>query len=338
VRAFDHPGGELHYLLCRETLLRNESADNHLTDTERSSGLLHGLRTCLLHLDEKPKNQHFSQMIRKLDGSLPTQAANDKGRYHSRKSLCEPPLSTNFGIVALQIMAEDSKSPQPPIADAIHLLQTFRGADLTRTIYQIEQSLKGASTDSYPTVLMTSGAKAEVLGAAGLIKQLAGQINVVIHALGILLCLPYILGAGEVIGYVSLGAGNTGRAFDLETNQRIAEFKFIRWQGGPESIRQNALFKDFYEMAEHASQKEKFLYVLGTEHGEKFFNSRRAMSSILSRHVKLRNDFSKKFGDRYRTVRDYYLPRKGLVVIQDVSPFVPELVAAAVEAAESEEE
>jgi hypothetical protein len=42
VRAFDHPGGELHYLLCRETLLRNESADNHLTDTERGSGLLHG--------------------------------------------------------------------------------------------------------------------------------------------------------------------------------------------------------------------------------------------------------------------------------------------------------
>jgi hypothetical protein len=36
-------------------------------------------------------------------------------------------------------------------------------------------------------------------------------------------------------------------------------------------------------------------------------------------------------------VRDYYLPRKGLVVIQDVSSFVPELVAA-VEAAEAEEE
>jgi hypothetical protein len=38
------------------------------------------------------------------------------------------------------------------------------------------------------------------------------------------------------------------------------------------------------------------------------------------------------------TVRDYYLPRKGLVVIQDVSPIVPELVAAAVEAAEAEED
>jgi hypothetical protein len=233
-------------------------------------------------------------------------------------------------------MAEDSKPPQLPLADAIHLLQTFRGADLTRTIDQIEKSLKGASADSYAAVLTTSGAKAEVLGAAGLIKQLAGQINVVIHALGILLCLPHILRPGEIIGYVSLGAGNTGRAFDLETNQRIAEFKFIRWQGGPESIRQNALFKDFYEMVEHSSEKDKFLYVLGTEHGEKFFNSGRAMSSILSRHVKLRNEFNEKFGDRYRTVRDYYEPRKGLVVIQDVSPFVPELVAAAAEAEEED--
>jgi hypothetical protein len=45
-------------------------------------------------------------------------------------------------------------------------------------------------------------------------------------------------------------------------------------------------------------------------------------------YVKLPTEFEEKFGDRYRTVRDYYLPRKGLVVIQDVSPFVPELVTA----------
>ena len=234
-------------------------------------------------------------------------------------------------------MAEPSKQPQIAIADAVHLLQTFRGVDLTRTIYQIETSLKGVCTESYPGVLTTSGAKAETLGAAGLIKQLAGQINVVIHALGILLCLPHILRPGEVIEYVSLGAGNTGRAFDLETNQRIAEFKFIHWQGGPESIRQNSLFKDFYEMAEYDTRKQKFLYVLGTVHGEKFFNGGRALSSVLSRNEKLRKDFNEKFGDRYRSVRDYYLPRKGLVVIQDVSSFVPELVAA-VEAAEADEE
>lgn len=235
-------------------------------------------------------------------------------------------------------MAEHSKPPQLAIADALDLLQTFRGADLTQTIYQIEKSLRGASADGYAAVLTTSGAKAEVLGAAGLIKQLAGQINVVIHALGILLCLPHILRPGEIIDYVSLGARNTGRAFDLETNQRIAEFKFIHWQGGPESIRQNSLFKDFYEMAECETPKEKYLYVLGTEHGQKFFNGGRALSSVLSRNVTLRKKFNEKFGDRYRSVRDYYVPRKGLVVIQDVSPFVPELVAAAVEAVKADEE
>jgi hypothetical protein len=53
--------------------------------------------------------------------------------------------------------------------------------------------------------------------------------------------------------------------------------------------------------------------------------------------VKLRNKFHEKFGDQYRTVRDYYLPRKESAVIQDVSPFVPGLVAA-LEAAETEEE
>jgi hypothetical protein len=235
-------------------------------------------------------------------------------------------------------MAGESKQPQNAVAEAIHLLQTFRGADLTQTIYQIEKSLKGVSAESYSTVLTTSGARAEVLGAAGLLKQLAGQINVVIHSPGILLCLPHILRPGEVIDYVSLGAGNTGRAFDLETNLRVAGFKFIRWQGGPESIRQNSLFKDFYEMAEHETRKEKYLYVLGTEQDEKFFNGGRALSSVLSRNVTLRDKFNDKFGDRYRTVRDYYLARKGRVVIQDVSPFVPELVAVAVEAAEANEE
>src|SRR5436305_14059511 len=124
-------------------------------------------------------------------------------------------------------MPEDPKLQQVAIAQALHLLQTFRGADLTQTIYQIEKSVTGVSAEKYAEVVSTSGAKAEVLGAAGLVKQLAGQINVVIHALGILLCLPHILRPGEIIEYVSLGAGNTGRAFDLETNQRIAEFEFI---------------------------------------------------------------------------------------------------------------
>jgi hypothetical protein len=57
---------------------------------------------------------------------------------------------------------QKKKPSRLAIEDAIHLLQGFRGTDLTRTIYQIEKSLKGASADSYASVLTTSGAKAEV--------------------------------------------------------------------------------------------------------------------------------------------------------------------------------
>jgi hypothetical protein len=38
----DHPRSELHNLLRRKNPLCNKSADNHLTDPERSGGLLHG--------------------------------------------------------------------------------------------------------------------------------------------------------------------------------------------------------------------------------------------------------------------------------------------------------
>lgn len=221
------------------------------------------------------------------------------------------------------------------LSEAVIALQRFGGADLTRTLAKIEASLTGTTRDTCANALCACGAGNEVLSAAGLIKRLAGQVNVVVHALGILLCLPHLLQPGEVIEYASLGAGNTGRAFDLETNQRIAEFKFIRWQGGPEVIRQNALFKDFYLMAEHSSDKQKFMYVLGTEYPLKFFNSGRSLSSVLSKSVKLQNQFIEKFGEQYRTVRDYYVPRKDFVLIQDISPFVPDLVAAGIDSEES---
>jgi hypothetical protein len=217
------------------------------------------------------------------------------------------------------------------LSEAVKEIKNFCGADLTRTLAKIEGSLQGATSETSTLAVSGSGNQVNVLTAAGLVKRLAGQISVVIHALGILHCLPHLLESGEVIEYVSLGAGNTGRAFDLETNKRIAEFKFISWQGGPEAIRQNALFKDFYLMAEHAGTKRKYLYVMGTEHPLKFFNSGRSLSSVLSRHVKLKSEFFTTFGDQYRTVRDYYVPRQHAVTVQDVSGWLPELLVVGIE-------
>ena len=165
----------------------------------------------------------------------------------------------------------------------------------------------------------------EALAAAAEMKRLAGQINVTIHALGILLCLPHILEPNELVEYVSLGAGNTGREFDLETNLRVAEFKFIRWRGGAESIRQNSVFKDYLLLAEHPTAKRKYLYLLGTGHALRFLRGGRALSSVLSRNDKLQKLFAERFGETFRTVGDYYAVHASAVQIEDVSPWLSEL-------------
>jgi hypothetical protein len=222
-------------------------------------------------------------------------------------------------------------SDRMKIPQAVELLQKFYGSGLTSTLAGLEAAIKGATLNTCASTVAAGKVDTSVLAAANLMKRLAGQINVVIRALGILLCLPRILEKDEVVTYVSLGAGNTGRPFDLETNERIAEFKFINWQGGPESIRQNSIFKDFYGLAEHSSTKRKYLYVLDTTHPLKFFNGGRALSSVLSRNDWLKQDFERRFKNKYRTVREYYALRKQQVILQDISAWVPGLAEISVE-------
>ncbi len=205
------------------------------------------------------------------------------------------------------------------------LLSRFTGPDLTQTLGRIEATVRGVTGSECEDFLLNAGAGRDVLSAAAEMKRLAGQINVTIHALGILLCLPHILAPGERVEYVSLGAGNTGRQFDLETNLRVAEFKFIRWRGGPESIRQNSIFKDFLLLAEYPTAKRKNLYLLGTSHALRFLRGGRALSSVLSRNDKLLKMFIKRFGDDFQTVRDYYSVHADSVQIEDVSPWLSEL-------------
>jgi hypothetical protein len=64
------------------------------------------------------------------------------------------------------------------------------------------------------------------------------------------------------------------------------------------------------------------LYVLETHHPLKFLNGGRALDSVFSKNVTLLRQFRSKYGDQYRTVRDYYQPRQEFVRIEDVSPLV----------------
>jgi hypothetical protein len=211
------------------------------------------------------------------------------------------------------------------IKKALSALEAFQGDSLTESLSDIERRIIGSSLGDVDDFCAACGVDEVLLRSALAVKRVASQINVIIHAAGILQSLRSVLEPDERVESVSLGAGNTGRQFDLETNLRVAEYKFIDWQGGPESIRQNGIFKDFFELAEYETEKKKFLYVVGKEYPLKFFNGGRALTSVLGRNPKMLSQINEKYGEGVTKVRDYYDIKKGEVVIADVTRHIGRL-------------
>jgi len=213
--------------------------------------------------------------------------------------------------------------------EAARRLEAFGvGPVLTARIKELEAASLGLRPSQIKTVLAREDLDAELIAAAGTIKALAGQVNVVMHAAGILASLPYILEPEEIVESLSLGAGNTGRNHDLVTDRRIAEFKFIDWRPSRNTIRQNVLFADVFSVASADTDKRRVVYVLGTEHAMKFLRGGRAISSVLSRNSKVRLDFYDRYGtDTYTTVRDYWADACDSVDILDLRELVPQIFA-----------
>lgn len=223
------------------------------------------------------------------------------------------------------------------IEGQINRVSDFMGNDLGFSIAAVERAVEGASAPDIKTILQARNIDSVLLTAAAQIKKISAQIDVTIHALGILRALPHILEDGERLESVSLGAGNTGRAFDLETNLRIAEFKFIQWRGGPESIRQNGIFKDFFDLATAQTAKRRCLYLLGTHHARKFFRGGRALTSVLSKNQATRDKFIGLYGERYATVNQYYTDHEHTVEIIDLLPWLPEFVGLPTQKSDNED-
>ncbi|MDB4887864.1 MAG: hypothetical protein JWN79_3302, partial [Gemmatimonadetes bacterium] len=124
-------------------------------------------------------------------------------------------------------------------------------------------------------------------------------------------------------------AGNTGRAFDLETDRRIAEFKFIDWQGGSETIRQNSLFKDFFLLEDEDTAKRRVMYVLDTTYPLKFLKAGRALESVMSKQPKLMQRFRDRFDQRFQTVGEYYAAQGARVELVGIGDLLAAEVVAA---------
>lgn len=208
------------------------------------------------------------------------------------------------------------------IDSAIEAISKFQGDSLTDSLSSLEEGIIGSNAKDSLEYCSDREINSTFIASALAIKKVAGEINVIIHASGILHSLKDILKSGEIVQSVSLGAGNTGRKFDLETNLQVAEFKFIDWKGGAESIRQNGIFKDFYELAEYDTEKAKNLYVVGTYYPLKFLNGGRALTSVLSKQPTILKAITDKYGADVKVTKDYYARYKEAVNVIDVSPYI----------------
>src|SRR4051794_28379876 len=100
----------------------------------------------------------------------------------------------------------------PDLMTAASALEAFANKQLTSRVASLETSFSGKSGVEAQSLLGQSAVTHELLASAYQLKRAAGEINVIIHAIGILLCLPHILEHDERLEYLSLGAGNTGKA------------------------------------------------------------------------------------------------------------------------------
>lgn len=210
------------------------------------------------------------------------------------------------------------------ITTSISRVNNFKRHSLTETIAEWESELAGADKTKLNDTTAQMGLNREVLMAAVNVKKASAQINVVIHAVGILYALPFLLIDGEKIEELSIGAGSTGGGFDLVTNQRIAEFKFSHWQGGSGSVsRKKSLFQDFYKLAREDTTKEKYLYLLNTEIPLRFLQGRRQIRNALNKSQGLLADFEQRYGGKYSTVGDFYADFRTQIKVVDLKQRVP---------------
>ena len=206
---------------------------------------------------------------------------------------------------------------------------TFRGSSelLGGRIADIETRVQGSGAGEAVEAAIDWSLDSSVLDGARLAKRLSAQVDVVLHAAGILHSLPHVLEPDEIVQSVSLGAGNTGRAYDLETDRRIAEFKFIAWAGGSESVRQDNLLIDVFHLASADTEKRRVMYLTGIDIPLRWLrNSRRVTRACLRRKSGTPQRFDEQYGpDRFHFVHEYWAAVERIVEIVDLAALVPGL-------------
>lgn len=209
------------------------------------------------------------------------------------------------------------------IQRALALVKKFKGDGLAETIASLESRLKGADLDATRVLRSEVFGSADLFSAAVTVKLAAAQIDNILHAVGVLQMLSQILLPNEKIVSASLASAG-GRA-DLLTNRRVAEFKFIHWKEGRNSLRNMSTLEDFIRLAERPkAPKRRELYLLGPDHFLRFAKGRSSLRSVFRKNRAL-VDRLEAIDPRWKTVGDYFASRSSRVSILDLHAWFPRL-------------
>ena len=170
------------------------------------------------------------------------------------------------------------------ILNALTVIEKFTNGDSKKALMELANQYIGKRADEIVTNQST-------YEAAIIIKKASAQINEIVHAFGIINCLPSILQEGEIVESLSLASAASGEGIDLVTNIRIAEFKFSEWQkSNANGTRKRAICADYVSLLLNDDPRKKELYVFDAERISLYLQSKKAeWKHVLSKHPKLLN-------------------------------------------------
>ncbi|MBD0709094.1 PE-PGRS family protein [Streptomyces sp. CBMA291] len=231
-------------------------------------------------------------------------------------------------------MDETESRPQPPtpvdLGAAVAVLAQFLDQQpLTAAIAALEHRLHGADARHAAVAAADGGVGAELLVSALTVRESLGRLNDLIHAAGIMLTVPHVLDEGEtIVKRPSLGAGNDpSRPYDLETDQRVAEFKLARWRGA-DAARKRQTFKDLAMLAADRSGRQADLYVVGPEPIRFLRSSNSTAAWALDRSPGALRTFHSAFGSPDVPIHEFTATHARHVRITDLRGILPPAVTS----------
>jgi hypothetical protein len=185
--------------------------------------------------------------------------------------------------------------------------------------------MRGITADDRAASLQEAGAEPEVFAAAVEMKRLAGQIDVIIHALASFCACRTssnpVSGSNMFRSELATRAGSS-------TLRLIYEWPSSRLSDGEAEPRQYGRIRSsrISSCSPRSPPPSESIFIYSAHTTPlKFLWGGRALTSVLSQDDKVRQIFLERFGDRFRTIRDYYAVHGRAVQIEDVSSWLPGL-------------